>query len=242
MKSVDISLQRYLFPNINEDGWKFISILTLLAVALATICLPCGLLVMALTVWCFYTFRDPARVTPIWSDAVVAPADGIIVSITREKGPDALGLGNKTFTRICIFTSLFDVQINRMPIRGKIIKTFYDAGKPFSGSFNKNDLNVERAMFVLRNPNKLDFAVQQTAVFCGKRIVNRYVTNTYDENNDEFLAGQRFGFVRGGYCYVDLFLPDKIEPMVCVGQKMVAGETIITDIKSDAPRIEGEIR
>ncbi|MBR1904560.1 MAG: phosphatidylserine decarboxylase [Alphaproteobacteria bacterium] len=235
MKSVDISLQRYLFPNINEDGWKFISVLAFLTVILAMIWLPLGLISLAVTIWCFYCFRDPVRVTPVLSDAVVAPADGFIVSITREKGPDALGLNNKNYTRICIFTGLFDAQINRIPIKGKISKTFYDAGKPFCGSLDKNDIGAERAMFVLRNPNNLDFVVQQTAVFCSKRIVNRY------HSNDEFLAGQRFGFIRGGG-YVDLFLPDKIEPLVCVGQRTVAGETIITDIKSDAPRIEGEIR
>ena len=77
--------------------------------------------------------------------------------------------------------------------------------------------------------------LQQTALFCSKRIVS------YLKKGDEFAAGQRFGFIRFGG-YVDLYLPEKIEPQVCIGQYLIGGETIVADIKSDAPRIEGEIR
>jgi phosphatidylserine decarboxylase len=234
MKSVNISLHRYLFPNINEDGWKFVSVMAVVSLTLTMMWFPLGCISFLCTIWCFYCFRDPIRVTPLLSDTVVAPADGLIVSITREKGPDALGLGNKNYTRICIFNSLFDVQINRMAIKGKVTKVFYDVGKLFSGSKDKNALDNERAMFAVRY-NNADFVLMQTATFCSKRIVNKYKVG------DEFLTGQRFGFIRGGG-YVDLFLPDKIEPLVCVGQTMVAGETIVADIKSDAPSIEGEIR
>ncbi len=235
MKSVNISLHRFLFPNINEDGWKFISAMAVISLILAMLWFPLGIVSFMLTIWCFYAFRDPLRVTPVLSTAVLAPADGLIVAITREKGPDVLGLGNKNYTRVSIFTSPLDAGINRMPIKGKITKVFYDAGKPCTKTFDKNDMGNEKALFVLRNANNLDFAVQQTAVFCNHRVVQKA------KIGDEFAAGQRFGFMRlGGY--VDLFLPDKIEPQVCVGQKMVAGETVVADIKSDAPRIEGEIR
>ena len=235
MKSVDISLHHRLFPNINEDGWKFVSLLAVVSVALTMLWAPLGCISFIATIWCFYCFRDPIRVTPVLSDTVIAPADGVIVSITREKGPDALGLGNKNYTRICIYTGVFDVQINRIPIKGKVTKTYYDAGKPFTGNFDKNNLYNERSMFILRTAGNIDFAVRQTAVFCSRRIINKY------KSNDEFLSGQRFGFMRGGG-YVDLFIPDKTEPLVCVGQTMIAGETVVADIKSDAPRIEGEIR
>jgi len=234
MKSVDISLRRYVFPVINEDGWKFVSMLAIVSLCLTMLWFPLGCASFIITLWSFYCFRDPVRVTPVLSDAIIAPADGLVISINREKGPDVLGFGNKNFTRVCIYCSLFDVQVNRMPIKGKITKTFYDAGKHFSGTLEKNNINNEKMIFALRN-STYDFVVQQTAVLCSKRIVNHL------KNGDEFSAGQRFGFIRFGG-YIDLFLPDKVEPQICVGQQLVGGETVVANIKSDAPRIEGEIR
>lgn len=234
MKAVDISLRRYLFPNINEDGWKFISILALVSIVLTIVWMPLGCASFLITVLSFYCFRDPVRITPILSDVVVAPADGLIVSINREKGPDVLGLGNKIFTRVCIFSGLFDSHINRLPIKGRISKTFYDAGKKFSGFLNKNALGNEKMLLAWRKEN-YDFALQQTALICNHRVINKV------KIGDELQTGERCGFIRYGG-YIDLFLPDKVEPQVCVGQQMIAGETVIANIKSDAPRIEGEIR
>ena len=235
MKSVNTSLQHHLFPNINEDGWKFISILAIITIITAMLWIPLGCISLIITIWCFYSFRDPIRVIPLLSSAIVAPADGYIVSITKEKGPDSLGLQRKNFTKISILSSIFDSNINRMPIKGKINKTFYDKGKSFSGSFNKKDINNERNLMVLKHGDGVDLVIEQTATFCNKRIINKA------KNGDEFITGQRFGFIRFGG-YTDIFLPEKIEPQVCVGQKMIAGETVLADINSDSPRIEGEIR
>lgn len=235
MKSVDISLRHYLFPNINEDGWKFVSIMSVISVILLLVWLPVGYISFFLTIWCFYCFRDPVRVTPVLSGAIVAPADGIVVSINKEKGPDALGLQNKNFTRVCIYTSILDAPINRIPVKASVCKIFYDCGKIFSGSHDRNNIGNETLLFLLKPNEGAELAVKQTATFCSKRIVTKI------KKGDDFIAGQKFGFIRFGG-YVDLFLPDKIEPQICVGQKTVAGETIIADLKSDAPRIEGEIR
>lgn len=235
MKSVDTSLHHYFFPNINEDGWKFISLLAFISLIFALIWVPLGCLSFLITVWCFYSFRDPIRVTPVLSGAVVAPADGYVVAISREKGPDALGLDRKNYTKVSLYISQFDVNINRMPIKGLISKTFYDAGKNFSGSTTKNDIRNERMLIAVKHSSGIEFVLQQTSLFCSKRIVDNL------KKGDEFVAGQRFGFIRFGG-YIDLYLPEKIEPQVCIGQYLIGGETIVADIKSDAPRLEGEIR
>ncbi|MDO4161810.1 MAG: phosphatidylserine decarboxylase [Pseudomonadota bacterium] len=235
MKSVDTSLHHYFFPNINEDGWKFISLLAFLSLILAIIWFPAACFSFLITVWCFYSFRDPVRVTPVLSSAVIAPADGCIIAITREKGPDVLGLNKKNYTKISIYINPFAVNINRIPVKGTISKIFYDAGKTISGSFNKNDINNEKMLFALRHSSGTEFVLQQTSLFCSRRIVDKF------KKGDEFMAGQRFGFIRFG-SYLDLYLPEKIEPQVCVGQYLIGGETIVADIKSDAPRLEGEIR
>ncbi len=235
MKAVDTSLRQYFFPNINEDGWKFVSIMAFFSIILALIWLPLGVISFLLTIWCFYCFRDPLRVTPVLSGAVIAPADGLVLSINKEKGPDSLGLQNKNFTRVCIFTGVFDSPIERIPIKSTVRKVFYDCGKNFSGSHNKNDIGNETMSFALKHSEGYDFAIRQTATFCSHRIINKLKVG------EEYNAGQKLGFIRFGG-YVDLFLPEKVEPQICIGQKMIAGETIVADIKSDAPRIEGEIR
>ena len=235
MKSVKTSFHGYLFPNINEDGWKFVSVMALISIVFTLLWFPLGCFFFILTILCFYCFRDTPRVTPVLSGAVVSPADGFIVSISKEKGPDALGLQNKTFNRITIYSSLFDQHINRIPLKSKVHRTFYDEGKKYTGKFDKNNMGNERMLIALRHSEGVELLLQQTAVFCNKRIKDKVSLGK------EFNAGERFGFIRFGG-YTDLFLPDKIEPQVCVGQKMIAGETVMADIKSDAPRIEGEIR
>ena len=102
-------------------------------------------------------------------------------------------------------------------------------------NFQKDNIGNERMLICLRHSEGKEIALQQTAVFCNKRIKDKV------KYAQEFNAGERFGFMRFGG-YTDIFLPEKTEPQVCVGQTMIAGETIMADIKSDAPRIEGEIR
>lgn len=232
MKSVNTA---FCIPEINEDGWKFISIMVVLTIIFALVWLPLGILFFVLDILCFLSFKNPDRVSPVLSGAVLAPADGKVVAISKEKGPDCVGLQNKTFHKISIFSSVSDVHVVRMPIKARIGNIFYDCGKGFSGSFDVNNLSNEKMVFSFKHSEGLEFALQQVAVLCSKRIVSKI------KKGEEYLAGQRMGSVRFGG-YIDVFLPEKVCPQVCVGQTMIAGETIIADIKSDAPRLEGEIR
>ena len=232
MKSVNTAFH---IPDIDDDGWKFVSVMAVLTVVMALIWLPLGVAFLLLDIWCFLSFRNPDRVTPILSSVVVAPADGTIVAIIKEKGPDCLGLQNKKFHKIRIYSGWSDVHINRMPIKAKVGNVFYDCGKKFSGSFDVNNIGNEKFAAALKHSDGYDFALQQTAVLCSKRTVNKL------KKGDEYLTGQRIGSIRFGG-YVDIFLPEKVCPQVCVGQTVIAGETVIADIKSDAPRLEGEIR
>ena len=232
MKSVGTA---FCIPDINEDGWKFVSIMVVFTIIFSLIWLPLGALFFVLDFLCFMSFRNPNRVTPVLSSAIVAPVDGKIIAICKEKGPNCIGLQNKTFHKIRIYSGLCSTHICRMPIKAKIGNIFYDCGKIFSGSFNVNNIENERFVFSFRHSEGFDFALQQTSVLCSKRIICNI------KKGREYLAGQRIGSIRFGG-YVDIFLPEKVCPSVCVGQTMIAGETIIADIKSDAPRLEGEIR
>lgn len=232
MKAVNTAFH---IPDIDEDGWKFVSVMAVLTVILALIWLPLGMAFLVLDIWCFLSFRNPERVTPVLSSALVAPIDGVVIGINKEKGPDCVGLQNKSFYKIRIHSNLFCTHINRMPIKAKIGNVFYDCGKKLSASLRADNISNERYVFSFRHSEGYDFAIRQTALLCNNRIVNHL------KRGEEYLAGQRIGSIRFGG-YIDIFLPEKICLLACVGQTMIAGETIIADIKSEAPRIEGEIR
>lgn len=232
MKNADLSIQRYIFPNINNDGWKFISIFAAVTALLAIIWIPLGLIGLILTVWCYYFFRDPDRIVPQIKDVVVSPADGIVQMITRVTGPEELGLNTKTFNRISIFMSVFNVHVNRAPASGKILKLAYIKGKFFNATLDKASKDNERQLLAMRTESGKEIAFVQIAGLVARRII------CYAKEGQQYQAGERFGHIRFG-SRLDVYLPTDIEPQVCIGQTMVAGETILANMKSDAPRVEG---
>ncbi len=235
MKNINLSFQRYIFPNINNDGWRFISIFAAATALLAIIWLPLGLIGLVLTVWCYYFFRDPDRVTPQVKDVVVSPADGIVQMITRVTGPEELGLNNKTFNRISIFMSVFNVHVNRAPASGKIIRKAYIKGKFFNATLDKASKDNERQLLAMRTECGKEIAFVQIAGLVARRII------CYAKDGQQYQAGERFGHIRFG-SRLDVYLPTDIEPQVCVGQTMVAGETILANLKSETPHVEGAIK
>lgn len=235
MKKIDMSLQRYIFPNINNEGWRFISIFAAITALLAIIWLPLGVVGLVLTIWCYYFFRDPDRVTPQIKDVVVSPADGVVQMITRVTGPEELGLNNKTFNRVSIFMSVFNVHVNRAPATGKIIRLAYIKGKFFNATLDKASKDNERQLLAMRTECGKEIAFVQIAGLIARRIV------CFAKEGQTYQAGERFGLIRFG-SRLDVYLPTDIEPQVCVGQTMVAGETVLANLKSDAPRVEGDIK
>lgn len=235
MKKIDMSLQRYIFPNINNEGWRFISIFAAITALLAIIWLPLGVIGLVLTIWCYYFFRDPDRVTPQIKDVVVSPADGVVQMITRVTGPEELGLNNKTFNRVSIFMSVFNVHVNRAPATGKILRLAYIKGKFFNATLDKASKDNERQLLAMRTECGKEIAFVQIAGLIARRIV------CFAKEGQTYQAGERFGLIRFG-SRLDVYLPTDIEPQVCVGQTMVAGETILANLKSDAPRVEGDIK
>ena len=235
MKKIDMSLQRYIFPNINNEGWRFISIFAAITALLAIIWLPLGVIGLVLTIWCYYFFRDPDRVTPQIKDVVVSPADGVVQMITRVTGPEELGLNNKTFNRISIFMSVFNVHVNRAPATGKILRLAYIKGKFFNATLDKASKDNERQLLAMRTECGKEIAFVQISGLVARRIV------CFAKEGQTYQAGERFGLIRFG-SRLDVYLPTDIEPQVCIGQTMVAGETILANLKSDAPRVEGDVK
>ena len=235
MKSIDISWRRYILPNIHNEGWKFVGIFAAITALLAMIWQPLGWIGLVLTVWCFYFFRDPERVTPDKSDIVVSPADGTVQMITKVKAPEELGLGDAKFTRVSVFMSVFNVHVNRAPAEGKILKSVYVPGKFLNATLDKASKDNERQILAMKTTGGKTLCFVQIAGLVARRILCEATEGM------EYKAGERFGLIRFG-SRLDVYLPEGVEPQVCLGQTMVAGETVIADLGSNAPQMKGIIR
>ena len=146
MKSINITWRNYILPNIHSEGWRFVGVFAAITALLAIIWEPLGWIGLILTVWCYYFFRDPDRVTPEIDDVVVSPADGIVQMIAKVEAPEELNMGKQKFTRVSIFMSVFNVHVNRVPAQGKITKSVYIPGKFLNATLDKASKDNERQL------------------------------------------------------------------------------------------------
>ncbi len=219
------------FVPIHRDGHKFVAIALAVTLLFFLIWQPLGWVFAVLTVWVAYFFRDPDRVTPLREGLVIAPADGRVSAIERVRPPQELGLGEETRTRISIFLSVFDVHINRAPVAGRITRSVYVPGAFFNAELDKASEENERRGLVILTPSGVEIGVVQIAGLVARRIV------TFSSEGDTVGVGQRFGLIRFG-SRVDVYLPPAGVPLVSVGQRAIAGETVLADLKSNEPERE----
>ena len=229
------------WPSIHSEGRKF----ALIAAAVSALCAfmawetlawPIGVLTIGILAF----FRDPVRVTPRDDRFVVAPADGLITLIQKVPPPRELsaddgsgvkGMGEAPVTRVSIFMSVFDVHINRTPIGGTIRRVVYIPGKFLNADLDKASEENERQHFLVERGDGVQIGFTQIAGLVARRIV------PFVKSGDIVAAGQRVGLIRFG-SRVDVYLPEGTEPTVMIGQRTVAGETILAEI-GQAPLLEG---
>ncbi len=196
---------------------------------------PFGWLGVIMTTWCVYFFRDPERITPTRDGLIISPADGVVQMIEEAIPPMELEMGDKPLNKIAIFMNVFDVHVNRVPIGGKISKLAYRPGKFLNASLDKASEFNERQSIRLTLPNKMDIAFVQIAGLIARRI-------KCDIKEEQIvITGQRFGLIRFG-SRVDIYLPKKISILVAIGQRSIAGETVIADLEIQEPARFGEVR
>ncbi len=217
------SIRSSLTP-VHPEGWRFVAIFAAVTLLLHWFGLwffvPVGVL---LTAWCAYFFRDPQRVTPLSDTLVVSPADGRISAIEKLIPPPELDLPREPMIRISVFMNVFDVHINRAPIAAKIKKITYVPGLFVNADLDKASLDNERQALTLEMSNGTALGVVQIAGLVARRIVK------FVGEGDMLKAGQRFGLIRFG-SRVDVFLPLNTAVFVGVGQRAIAGETILADL------------
>ncbi|MEQ8735080.1 MAG: phosphatidylserine decarboxylase [Rhodospirillaceae bacterium] len=235
MTSREITWKDYLFPPLHPEGPGFLALFALVTLILWAIWTPLGIVGLGLTVWCFYFFRDPDRITPTRDGLIISPADGVIQSITETTGPPELDLAEKTFTRVSVFMSVFDCHVNRMPIAGEIIKEVYVPGLFLNATLDKASEDNERQCLLVKTEDGKEFAVVQIAGLVARRI------RCDVQANQKLETGERIGLIRFG-SRVDVYLPPGIHPLVAIGQKMVSAETVIADANSKEEQRLGEVR
>ncbi len=231
----------FTWPSIHPEGRKFGAIAGALCLAGALLggsLLGWPLAVLTLGVLAF--FRDPERVTPRDESMIVAPADGLVTLIctvtppremTADDGTGMAGLTETPVTRVSIFMSVFDVHVNRTPIGGTIRRVVYIPGKFLNADLDKASEENERQHFVVERGDGLRVGFTQIAGLVARRIV------PFVKPGDIVAAGQRVGLIRFG-SRVDVYLPAGTEPRVLIGQRIVAGETVL-GIVGQAQLIEG---
>ncbi len=229
------------WPSVHPEGRKFGLIAGAVCVGLAffaceTLAWPMG----ALTIFILAFFRDPQRVTPRDDRLVIAPADGLVTLINKvppppelvvDDGSGAPGLGEAPVTRISIFMSVFDVHINRAPIGGTVRRVIYIPGKFLNADLDKASEENERQHILIDRGDGVAIGFTQIAGLVARRIV------PFVKPGDILAAGQRVGLIRFG-SRVDVYLPAGTEPRVLLGQKIIAGETVLAEIGSQG-LIEG---
>jgi len=179
-----------------------------------------GSVLILITIWIYYFFRDPERFSINDDNFLVSPADGLITSISEQKGPVELQLENTTYTRISVFMNVFNCHVNRTPISGKIEEINYKPGKFLNASLDKASEENERNYFKVKcSSTGEEIIIVQIAGLIARRIVCEV------EQGQDLKQGDRIGMIRFG-SRVDIFFKNK-KTLAKIGQNVVAGESLI---------------
>ena len=208
-----------IFPKIHSEGYKFLVIFSVATIILYLIHGFLGFVGFVLTIWVYYFFRDPDRVSIGDENYLTSPADGLVLQVIETEGPKELGLENKKFTKVSIFMNVFDCHVNRSPCSGKISQILYKSGKFINASFDKASEENERNYYKIQNSFGEDIVVVQIAGLIARRIVSE------SQEGQDLDQGTRIGMIRFG-SRADIYF-ENYKPLVKVEQKTIAGETIL---------------
>ena len=208
---------------IHNEGWVYLVSTIILTIIVTPFFIFLGIILAILSIYIFYFFRDPNRTIPL-DDFIVSPADGIITYIGDSKTPIDIQNKNEVYKKISIFLSIFDVHVNRMPIDGTIKEIQYIPGKFINATLDKSSEKNEKNIIKISN-GTYDYFVVQIAGLIARRIVCNV------NKNQDIKKGERIGIIKFG-SRVDLYLPKSSKVLVSKGQKVIGGETIISNPKN----------
>lgn len=212
---------RSAFNRVHKEGIPFVLIAFGLAVlSMIFVSDALGWILIVLGLYVVYFFRDPVRVTPLYDDALISPADGIVSKIEESTPPAELEMGDDKRVRISIFLSVLNVHVNRVPSDGTISKLVYVPGKFINATLDKASEDNERQLVRLDREDGRSLAFVQIAGLIARRIVCKL------ETGQKVEAGERFGIIRFG-SRMDVYCPKGMVPAIATGQAVIGGETVI---------------
>ena len=208
-----------IFPKLHKEGYKFLAISIIITFIVWLFSNFLTFIMMLITVWVYYFFRDPDRVVINDNTYLVSPADGLVTDISEINGPEELGLENNKYTRISIFMNVFNCHVNRTPSEGKVEEIYYKPGKFFNASLDKASKENERNYYKILSTKGEEIIIVQIAGLIARRIICEV---SKDQN---LKQGDRIGMIRFG-SRVDLFFKNK-KILTKIGQNVVAGESLL---------------
>jgi len=208
-----------IFSKIHNEGYKFLVIFGFATLILYLISGFLGLIGLVLTIWVYYFFRDPDRISINDENYLVSPADGVVLQVEDSDGPKELNLEGKKFKKISIFMNIFDCHVNRTPCSGKVTEILYKPGKFLNASLDKASEDNERNYYKITNSSGEDIIVVQIAGLIARRIVCEVTENS------ELKQGDKIGMIRFG-SRVDIYF-ENYNSLVKINQKTIAGETLL---------------
>ena len=208
-----------IFPKIHKEGYKFLAISILATFIVLIFSSFLGSILILITVWVYYFFRDPERYSINDDTYLVSPADGLITDVSERSGPEELRQENTTYTRVSIFMNVFNCHVNRNPSSGKVEEIYYKPGKFLNASLDKASEENERNYFKIRLNNGEEIIIVQIAGLIARRIVCEV------EQGQNLKQGERIGMIRFG-SRVDIYFKNK-KVLAKLGQNVVSGESLI---------------
>ena len=208
-----------IFPKLHKEGYKFLAISIIITFIVWLFSNFLAIIMLLITAWVYYFFRDPDRVVINNNTYLVSPADGLVTDISEINGPEELGLENNKYTRISIFMNVFNCHVNRTPTEGKVEEIFYKPGKFLNASLDKASKENERNYYKILTNSGEEIVIVQIAGLIARRIVCEV------SKDQKLTQGERIGMIRFG-SRVDLFF-NKKKILTKVGQNVIAGESLL---------------
>jgi len=224
-----MSMLKIVAVPTHNEGWRFIAIFAGITVVLSLIWSVLFWPGLAMTIWCYYFFRDPVRSVPQQDGLIVSPADGVVSLIVETLPPPELDLGDVPRIRVSVFMNVFNCHVNRAPIGGSIRRIVYHSGKFLNASLDKASEHNERNALTIEATDGQMIGVVQIAGLVARRILCEVA------EGQSIDTGERFGLIRFG-SRLDIYLPAGIQPLIGLGQTMVAGETVLADLFASGER------
>ena len=210
-------------PIIHPEGWKFAAIFFAISMAALMLWMPLAAIGFLLTLFTLWFFRDPERNTPQDSNLIISSADGKVCLIDEAYPPEELSMDSQKMKRICVFMNVFNVHVNRSPIKGVVKDIVYKKGQFLNASLDKASDKNERSSLVINTDNGTKIIVVQIAGLIARRILG------FISTNHNLEQGERFGLIRFG-SRVDIYMPLDAVTQCIIGDTVIAGESVLASL------------